>query len=183
MLCYKYRTVTHLAQGRQQKAQSTTEDNTHMNVWGHLSKEKSNGALRNDGCTCYRFHTHTLLCFWHIWVQVIFPPGLTCEAVADASVIACVTTLSLSLHPIASYSLYPKVVSMAKPNKSTMKHAIQFVGECYSMHRLDPSVGSSDCFYFQNLSESLNIKFHNCSLSSTLTRRIVLVLFKMQKGK
>ena len=77
----------------------------------------------------------------------------------------------------------PKVVSMAQPNESTMKRAIRVVGECYSIHRLDPSVDSSDHFHFQNLSESSSINFHNHSSSSTLTRRIVLALFRIRKIK
>ena len=49
------------------------------------------------------------------------------------------------LRKIASYLFCSKVVSMAEPNESNMKYAIQVVSECYSIHRLDSLLGSSDC--------------------------------------
>ena len=87
------------------------------------------------------------------------------------------------LSKVASYSLYPKVVLMAESNESMIKHAIQVISKYYSIHRLNPSVDSSDHFHFQNLLESSNINFHNHSSLSTLTRWIVLVLFRIQKIK
>jgi len=119
-----------------------------------------------------------------------------CEAVAVSQLCSCscqsalvpvnqhlLSINILHLAKLLSTHSIPKVVSMAQPNESTMKCAIRVVGECYSIHRLDPSVGSSDHFYFQNLLESSSINFHNHSSSSTLTRRIVLVLFRIWKIK
>ena len=161
------------------------EDNTHTNIWGYLLKEKSNSVLRNDRCTCYCSHIHSFVMLLgtgniSTWFDLWGSGSCFGDCLCHNFILVLVL---INQHPIASYSLYLKVVSMAKPNKSTMKHTIWFVSKCYSMHRLDPLVSSSDHLYFQNLSESLNIKFHNCSLSSTLTRWIVLVLFKMWKGK
>ena len=159
------------------------EDNTHTNAWGHLSKEKSNSTLRNNRYTWYyasdisghRWYSYLvwLVRQWQLFLMI-----------------ACVTTLFLFLSINILYSAkllsvysIQKVVLMAEPNKSTMKHVIQVVSECYSILQLNPSVGSSDCIYFQNLSESSNIEFHTHSLSSTLARWIILVLFKIQKRK
>ena len=156
-----------------------------MNVWGHLSKERFNSVLRNNRCTCYCFHAHSfamLLGAGNIptWFDLWDSGSCFGDCLCHNFVLVLVL---VNQHSIAFCSLYLKVVSMAKPNESTMKHAIWFVGKCYSMHRLNPSVSSSDHFYFQNLLESLNIKFYNYLLSSILTRWIVLVLFKMWKGK
>ena len=72
------------------------------------------------------------------------------EAVAVSRLCSCScqSALVLSINILRSAKLLPthsipKVVSMAQPNESTMKRAIRLVGECYSIHRLDPSVGSS----------------------------------------
>jgi len=138
-------------------------------------RKKSNSALRKDGCT--------RLLLSHIWAQMIFLPGSTVSHFSDCLCHDFILLVLVNKHLVASYSLYPKVISMAEPNQSTMKRVIQVVSECYSMHRLDPSVSSSDRIYFQNLLESSNIKFHNHSLSNTLIRQIVLVLFKMRKEK
>ena len=78
-------------------ARLMTDDNTHKNAWGRLSKGKPSGALEMTDALVTAPTLTALPCFWHTWAQVIFPPGSTREAMAAASVIACVTTLFLFL--------------------------------------------------------------------------------------
>ena len=145
-----------------------------------FQRKKSNSALRR---TRYCSHAHsfavllTYLGAGHIptWFDSWGNGSCFCNCLCHDFVLVLVLVL-VNQHPTLS-----EIVSMAQPNQSTMKRAIRVVGECYSIHRLNPSVGSSDCFYLQNLSESSNINFHDYSSSSTLTRGIVLVLFKLRK--
>ena len=146
-------------------------------------RKRFNSDVRNDGCTRYCSHAHSFAVFLTYLSAGDIPTWF--DSWGSGSCFGdclCHDFVLVNQHPIAPYSFYPKVVSMGKPNESTMKRAIRLVGECYSIYGLNPSVGSSDCIHFQNLSESSNINFDNHSSSSTLTRGIVLVLFKIQKG-
>ena len=104
MLWHKCRTISHLAQGRQQKSTIDDREQYSYECVGHLLKEKSNSTLRNDRYTCYCSHAHS---FTMLLTYLGFPPGSTREAVAAASVIACVTTLSLSLFLSINILLLP----------------------------------------------------------------------------
>ena len=167
-----------------------TEDNTHTNVWGRLSKEKIQQCFEKWRMHLL-LHAHsfamllTYLGAGHIptwfdwWSSGSYFGEDFCH---DFFLVLALVNQHPTLRKIAPCSLYPKVVSVAEPNESTMKRAIRVVGECYSIYRLNPSVGSSDRIYIQNLSESSNTNCHNHSSSSTLTRRIFLFIFRIRKG-
>jgi len=79
-------------------------------VWGHSLKEKSNSVLKNDGCTYYS-HDHSFLI-----LLTYLDIGYSLSLVLG--------NWYHMLRKIASYLFCSKVVSMAEPNKSTMKCAI-----------------------------------------------------------
>ena len=187
MLWYPYRTVSYTSRrDSSKKAQLMTGQYSQKCVGNrYLSKEKIQQCFEKDSLLLPR----SQLCrasdipgrrWYSRLVQLVRQWQLLRRLLVSR---LCSCSCSCQSTPYAQPNYYPKVVSMAKPNESTMKRAIRLFGECYSIHRLNPSVGSSDRFYFQNLSESSNINFHDHSSSSTLPRGIVLVLFKIQRGK
>jgi len=151
-------------------------------------RKRFSSALRKDGCTRYCSHAHSFAVLLTYLGAGDIPTSSDSWGSGSGSCFGDCLCHNLVLvlvnqHPIAPCSLYPKVVSMSEPNESIMKRVIRVVGECYSILQLNPSVVSCDSIYFQNLSESSNIDFHTRSLSSTLAWGIVLVLFKIRKGK
>jgi len=151
-------------------------------------RKRFSSALRKDGCTRYCSHAHSFAVLLTYLGADDIPTWF--GSWGNGSCLGFCLCLNFVLvlvlvnqHPIAPWSLYPKVVSMSEPNESIMKRVIRVVGKCYSILQLNPSVVSCDSIYFQNLSESSNIDFHTRSLPSTLPRWIVLVLFKIRKGK